>query len=124
MNKTHGLSLLADLFVDAGDTVILHDLFWGNYRLIFEDRMGAHLLTFPLFATAGTLNLEALERLLKELKGEKVIVLLNFPNNPTGYSPSKSEGKQLLELLRRGRNHERDIDDLRVRLELLDGEGG
>jgi len=96
---THGLSLLADLFVEAGDTVILPDLFWGNYRLIFEDRMGAHLLTFPLFTTAGALNLEALERLLKELKGGKVILLLNFPNNPTGYSPNKSEGKQLLDLL-------------------------
>lgn len=97
---THGLSLLADLFVDAGDTVILPDLFWGNYRLIFEDRMGAHLLTFPLFTTAGALNLQALEGLLKELKGGKVILLLNFPNNPTGYSPTKSEGKQLLDLLR------------------------
>ena len=96
---THGLSLLADLFVEAGDTVILPDLFCGNYRLIFEDRMGAHLLTFPLFTTAGALNLEALESLLKELKGGKVILLLNFPNNPTGYSPNKSEGKQLLDLL-------------------------
>jgi aspartate/methionine/tyrosine aminotransferase len=98
---THGLSLLADLFVEAGDTVILPDLFWGNYRLIFEDRMGADLLTFPLFTKAGALNLEALECLLKELKGGKVILLLNFPNNPTGYSPSKSEGKQLLDLLLR-----------------------
>jgi len=98
---THGLSLLADLFVDTGDTVILPDLFWGNYRLMFEDRMGAHLLTFPLFTTAGALNLQALEGLLKEMKGGKVILLLNFPNNPTGYSPTKSEGKQLLDLLRR-----------------------
>jgi aspartate/methionine/tyrosine aminotransferase len=98
---THGLSLLADLFVDAGDTVILPDLFWGNYRLIFEDRMGAHLLTYPLFTTAGGLNLQALEGLLKGLVGGKAILLLNFPNNPTGYSPTKSEGKQLLDLLRR-----------------------
>jgi aspartate/methionine/tyrosine aminotransferase len=98
---THGLSLLADLFIGAGDTVIVPDLFWGNYRLIFEDRMGAHLLTFPLFSTAGALNLEALESLLKELEGGKVILLLNFPNNPTGYSPTKRDAKQLLDLLGR-----------------------
>jgi aspartate/methionine/tyrosine aminotransferase len=42
-----------------------------------------------------------LESLLKELEGGKVILLLNFPNNPTGYSPTKRDAKQLLDLLGR-----------------------
>ncbi|MBN2553337.1 MAG: aminotransferase class I/II-fold pyridoxal phosphate-dependent enzyme, partial [Spirochaetales bacterium] len=40
---THGLSVLADLFVEPGDAVIIPDLFWGNYRLIFQDKMDARI---------------------------------------------------------------------------------
>ena len=110
---THGLAVLADLFVEPGDTVVLPDLFWGNYRLIFADRMEAQICTFPFFSQAGTLNLSALAELLASLvppgdaprssaggQGDgKVILLLNFPNNPTGYSPSMEEAAQLLALL-------------------------
>jgi aspartate/methionine/tyrosine aminotransferase len=102
---THGLTVLADLFVEPGDTVILPDLFWGNYRLIFVDRMEAQIRTFPFFSQAGTLNLSALAELLASLvpaggHGDgKVVLLLNFPNNPTGYSPSTEEAAQLLALL-------------------------
>jgi aspartate/methionine/tyrosine aminotransferase len=78
--------------------VILPDLFWGNYRLILADRMEARILTFPFFTQAGALNLSALGELLASLDG-KVILLLNFPNNPTGYSPSREEGQRLLSLL-------------------------
>ncbi len=35
---THGLTLVGDLFVEEGDTVLLPDKFWGNYRLILEVR--------------------------------------------------------------------------------------
>ena len=38
---THGLSLTADLFVNRGDTLILPDKIWGNYRLMFSVRYGA-----------------------------------------------------------------------------------
>jgi aspartate/methionine/tyrosine aminotransferase len=106
---THGLAVLADLFVEPGDTVILPDLFWGNYRLIFADRMEAQIRTFPFFSEGGTLNLSALGELLGSLLSAagaspsspegKVILLLNFPNNPTGYSPSSEEAAQLLALL-------------------------
>ena len=99
---THGLAVLADLFVDPGDVVVLPDLYWGNYRLIFEDRMEARLRTFALFDGGGALNIEGLRSLLAELSAErpgKVILLLNFPNNPTGYSPSTAEAMGLLDLL-------------------------
>jgi len=95
---THGLTVLADLFVEPGDTVILPDLFWGNYRLIFADRMEARIRTFPFFSKEATLDLNALAQLLASLEG-KVILLLNFPNNPTGYSPSPEEAARLLSLL-------------------------
>jgi aspartate/methionine/tyrosine aminotransferase len=101
---THGLAVLADLFVDPGDVVVLPDLYWGNYRLIFEDRMEARLRTFALFDGEGALNLDALRSLLAELyekqpRVDKIILLLNFPNNPAGYSPSTTEAMRLLDLL-------------------------
>jgi aspartate/methionine/tyrosine aminotransferase len=102
---THGLTVLADLFVEPGDTVILPDLFWGNYRLIFQDRMEAQIRTFPFLSGAGTLNIGALTETLASVQsssgGEqaKAILLLNFPNNPTGYSPSSGEAAELLTLI-------------------------
>ncbi|HEX4353363.1 MAG TPA: hypothetical protein VHZ95_10620, partial [Polyangiales bacterium] len=38
---THGLTLVGDLFVDAGDVIIAPDQLWDNYSLTFETRMGA-----------------------------------------------------------------------------------
>ncbi len=38
---THGLSTVADLFVDSGDLVLLPDKLWGNYLLIFGVKRGA-----------------------------------------------------------------------------------
>ena len=34
---THGISISSYLFVDEGDTVVIPDLFWENYSLIFEN---------------------------------------------------------------------------------------
>jgi aspartate/methionine/tyrosine aminotransferase len=102
---THGLTVLADLFVEPGDTVILPDLFWGNYRLILQDRMEARVQTFPFISEAGALNLSALAEVLASVRSgdgggnAKAILLLNFPNNPTGYSPSQSEAAELLGLI-------------------------
>ncbi|MBT3289554.1 MAG: aminotransferase class I/II-fold pyridoxal phosphate-dependent enzyme [Victivallales bacterium] len=94
---THGLSLLGDLFIDEGDVLLLPDKLWGNYRLIFGLRRGADIRTFPFFAEGG-FNQEAFAAALQELAAsgvKKVVVLLNFPNNPTGYAPTEAEGEAM-----------------------------
>ena len=97
---THGITLAADLFVDAGDRVIVPDLFWGNYRLIMEERRQARLDTVPFFTADGTLNVAALTAALDEVPAHgKAVLLLNFPNNPTGYTPSKTEMAALADAL-------------------------
>jgi aspartate/methionine/tyrosine aminotransferase len=97
---THGLSLAAELFVDAGDLLLLPDKFWGNYRLSYEVHHGAQIETFPFYKGDG-IDLEAFAERLAELgeAREKLIVLLNFPNNPTGYMPTAAEGDALAEAL-------------------------
>ncbi len=96
---TSGLSLVADLFFDPGNTLVLPDMYWGNYRLIADERHGASLATFPFFSPAGELDLDAFADTIRAVTGSKVLVLLNFPNNPTGYSPSFSEAERIVSIL-------------------------
>lgn len=97
---THGLSMAGYLFCDEGDTVILPDLFWENYGLIFTNAFGASLDTFPTYTNAGGFNVAGLRAKLREPapRGKK-IVLLNFPNNPSGYTPLPSEVKEIVSAL-------------------------
>jgi aspartate/methionine/tyrosine aminotransferase len=89
---TAGISILADLFAGRGDALVLPDLFWDNYPLVFETRREAEIVRFPFYTEAGGYNVEGLRAALKEgPRSRKRILLLNFPNNPTGYSLLKKE---------------------------------
>jgi aspartate/methionine/tyrosine aminotransferase len=94
---THGLSIAADLFVEAGDAVIIPDKNWENYELTFGIRRGAEIVNYPLYNSERKFNAAGLrEALLAQKSRGKAIVVLNFPNNPTGYTPHPEEGKQIV----------------------------
>lgn len=94
---THGLSMAGYLFCDEGDTVILPDLFWENYGLIFTNAFGAGLDTFPTYTAEGGFNAAGLRaKLSAPSPNGKKIVLLNFPNNPSGYTPLPSEVNEIV----------------------------
>ncbi len=99
---THGLSLVGDLFVDQGDMIVLPDKLWGNYRLIFGERLGASLKTFPLYNDTNGFNSGGLKKALDETLRDrrKTLVLLNFPNNPTGYSITRQEADEIAAVLK------------------------
>ena len=98
---THGLSVVADMWVDPGDTIILPDKMWGNYLMIFSVRRGASVVNYPFFDSQGQFNSAALESCLlaEAQKTAKLIVILNFPNNPTGYSVTPDEGNRIADIL-------------------------
>lgn len=98
---THAISTFADVWVDAGDVIIAPDMMWGNYNMIFCVRKGARISHFPLFNGQGGFNVAALgETALKEAKSKtKIIVLLNFPQNPTGYTLNRDEADVLTDIL-------------------------
>jgi len=100
---THGLSLAGELFLDPGDIILMPDKLWGNYRLTYEVHHGAKIETFPFYSAAGGLNTEGFAARLEELGGgrEKLVVVLNFPNNPTGYMPTPAEGDAIAAALER-----------------------
>lgn len=87
---THGISMAGYLFANEGDTVLLSNHYWENYNLIFENNYGARVETFELFANGG-FNTVDFGRKLQATKGNKIITLLNFPNNPAGYTPLTTE---------------------------------
>lgn len=100
---THGLSMVADLFADQGDAVILPDKNWENYELTFGVRRGARMVTYPLYDQSGSFNAAGLEQaILNQQERGKAIVLLNFPNNPTGYTPSVEEGDAIVRAIENG----------------------
>ncbi|MDT3429162.1 aspartate/methionine/tyrosine aminotransferase [Paenibacillus forsythiae] len=94
---THGLSIVADLFAEPGDAVVYPDKNWENYELTFSVRRHAELVTYPLFTEDMTFNSDGLlQALLSQKDKGKAIVLLNFPNNPTGYTPGIKEGDAIV----------------------------
>lgn len=100
---THGLSILADLFLDSGDRVILPDKNWENYELTFGIRRGAEMVYYPLYNDEGKFNAAGLRDaiLAQKYKG-KALIVLNFPNNPTGYTPGAAEGEEIVAAIREG----------------------
>lgn len=95
---THGLSIVGDLFVDCGDHLVLPDMLWGNYNLTFGTCNGAVVKKHPTFTAEGGYNVAAFRAELQKTAAEKgkAIVLLNFPNNPSGYTPTVAEGDAIV----------------------------
>lgn len=98
---THGVSMFADLWIDPGDVVVLPEMMWGNYNMIFSVRKGARIRTYKTFTATGGYNVEALrEAVIDEAEqNKKVTVLLNFPHNPSGYTATDEEGDQIVSIL-------------------------
>jgi len=98
---THGISVFADVWVEPGDVVILPDMMWGNYNLILDVRKGAKISKYSVFTENGEFNLKAFEDKIKEEAGKhkKLIVILNFPHNPSGYTVTEKEGNRIVETL-------------------------
>jgi aspartate/methionine/tyrosine aminotransferase len=95
---THGISMAGYLFADAGDEVIVPSLFWGNYNLTLANGYGANLVKFNLFKNEQ-FDLDAFEAKLNEGKPGKKILILNFPNNPTGYTPTQEEADGIVSII-------------------------
>ena len=95
---THGIDLVADLFIAPGDEVLIPDQMWGNYRLTFGVSHGAKIATFPFFTEAlDGFDTAAFAEAVRARHGNKLIVVLNFPNNPSGYSPTVAEQAAIVE---------------------------
>jgi aspartate/methionine/tyrosine aminotransferase len=97
---TSGINYLCDLFLDEGVVLLTADPCWDNYSLIVETRNDAVLRQFPLFTKTG-IDMGSLKAaVMEQAKSGQVRILLNFPQNPTGYSPTREEAAAICALIR------------------------
>lgn len=92
---SHGLSIVADLFSSPEHPIVLAQPYWDNYETIWQMRNGAELLDFPFFGADRRFNLAGMSDRLDSLRGPATL-LLNFPNNPTGYAPTHAEAEAIV----------------------------
>ncbi|AXV41959.1 aminotransferase class I/II-fold pyridoxal phosphate-dependent enzyme [Staphylococcus warneri] len=97
---THGLSLVADLFINSGDTILLPEHNWGNYKLVFNTRHNANIDTYPIFDENGHYTTKSLVKSLEAYNKDKVVMILNYPNNPTGYTPNNEEVQTIVNAIK------------------------
>ena len=99
---TNALMIVGDLFIDEGDEIIIPDKLWENYNLMYETRFGAKVKYFSLFDEKLTgFNTKSLDKAIEDSKKDKIMILLNFPNNPTGYTPTISEVEEISKIIKK-----------------------
>jgi len=108
---THGITICTSLFINEGDTVLAPDKMWGNYRLIIKERKKADLQQYKLFNDDYKLDVDGMRNKFTSLAKEKdkLIIVMNFPNNPTGYCPTIDEAKQLISIIKDLPNYDCNI---------------
>ncbi len=91
---THALSICAELFTGPRVPLVVGVPYWDNYELIFSLKTGCPIVTYPFFGEDGRFNVAGLVAAVRGIGGPACI-LLNFPSNPTGYSPYPDEVEAL-----------------------------
>ena len=94
---THGVSLVAEMFLDADTPVLVPCRYWENYDLLFGLKLG--LMSRPLVFSKDGLRIDAFREALSQVRGRKAMIVLNFPQNPTGYTPTEQEAEELVDVL-------------------------
>jgi len=96
---TNALSTIGYMFVEEGDEIIIADLYWENYDLVFGNAFGAAFKFFNFFKNR-LFDLDSFQQAIMTRPAGKKIVLLNFPNNPSGYNPTKKMGQAIIDALK------------------------
>ncbi|MCP4021611.1 MAG: aminotransferase class I/II-fold pyridoxal phosphate-dependent enzyme [Desulfobacteraceae bacterium] len=99
---THGVSILSDMWVDHNDIIVLPDMMWGNYNMTFCVRNSARIVHYKAYDEDLTrFNVESFEQVVREQAkdNKKIVTILNFPHNPSGYSISVEEGNRIFDVL-------------------------
>ena len=94
----NALMLAMQALVDAGDEVLVITPVWPNLTAQ-PQILGAHLRTLSLEPSKGRWELP-LEKLLDSITMNTRLLVLNSPNNPTGWTLNRQEQQAILEKCR------------------------
>ena len=95
----NGLMLASQALVDAGDEVVVVTPVWPN--LVAQPAiMGAHVRCVALVPVDGAWTLDV-DALLATVTPRTKMLVINAPNNPTGWTLERAEQQRLLDHCRR-----------------------
>ena len=96
---TQGIDIAANLFSERGDALLLPNLFWQNYAQIYTIKLGNKIYKYNQFDENNEFSIANFKETLYSIKEDKISLILNFPNNPTGYTPSDVELNSLVDVI-------------------------
>jgi aspartate/methionine/tyrosine aminotransferase len=90
------------MWINPGDVVVLPDMMWGNYNMTFTVRNRAKIVHYRAYDDALTrFNVDDFETVMRAQADvhSKIVTVLNFPHNPSGYSLTRGEADRVTEIL-------------------------
>ena len=96
---TQGIDIAANLFSESGDALLLPNLFWQNYAQIYTIKLGNKIYKYNQFDENNEFSISNFKETLYSINEDKISLILNFPNNPTGYTPSDVELNSLVDVI-------------------------
>ena len=96
---TQGIDIAANLFSESGDALLLPNLFWQNYAQIYTIKLGNKIYKYNQCDENNEFSISNFKETLYSIKEDKISLILNFPNNPTGYTPSDAELNSLVDVI-------------------------
>ncbi|WP_300457376.1 aminotransferase class I/II-fold pyridoxal phosphate-dependent enzyme [Desulfobacula sp.] len=99
---THGVSILSDMWIDTNDVIVMPDMMWGNYNMTFCVRNSGRIVHYKTFDDGLThFNVDSFEHVIRQQakENDKIVVVLNFPHNPSGYTLSEREADRVAHIL-------------------------
>ncbi|MBD3352689.1 MAG: aminotransferase class I/II-fold pyridoxal phosphate-dependent enzyme [Candidatus Lokiarchaeota archaeon] len=98
---TNGIFLTTRLFLDPKESIISPNKRWGNYDSIITRQCGVNIDSFEVFTEEMKFNLSSMEDKIRDHINSqgRAVMILNFPNNPTGYVPKKDEAANIVKKL-------------------------
>jgi aspartate/methionine/tyrosine aminotransferase len=99
---TGGLSLAGEAFLNQDDSLLIPNTRWGNIENVLLKNQRLKEVNFKLLNDQGQLEVTDLVDKIRILdrEGKKFGIYLNFPNNPSGISPTSDQVKILQETLK------------------------
>lgn len=94
------VSMSIETFLDQGETLILPDVAWGNYALMASVN-NISVEKYKMF-DGDHFNIESVKEAVNNVmtKQDHIVLIINDPcHNPTGYSLTQNEWKELISFL-------------------------
>ncbi|MGN1344883.1 MAG: pyridoxal phosphate-dependent aminotransferase [Traorella sp.] len=94
---TGAVSLTMSEFLEVGETVLIPEIAWGSYALMAQDKQ-LKVARYEMF-DGDAFNLNSVKEQMLALVGKqnRIVLVVNDPcHNPTGYSMTREEWKELI----------------------------